>query len=394
VKAQPSAPHSASAPSAGPVEAGGTLAVLDASPNPIVAVDLAARIAYLNPQVETTFGYRPDELLGQPIDRLLPQHVVERHLANPDRLLANPVTRPTSAGAGLTARRKDGSDFPVEISLSPVETPDGLRVYITVVDITARRIAEYQLLQAQKLEAVGRLAGGIAHDLNNALFAITGYAELLAQDLEPERRELLNPKEALRSVHAIEDAAARAAALTADLLAFSRRQVDRSELPHAYEEMERRQTIPGLDGPASPIGPEESGRSQGGVGIVLVVEDESSIRDMASIVLRRAGYSVASVASGAEALERLDSMPVPIDALVSDVVMTGLSGIDLAERVLDRYSEAGVVLLSGFAPEMMDLDRVVTRGALFLSKPVSAADLLDAVRHAGARRMASTGVLR
>jgi FixJ family two-component response regulator len=74
--------------------------------------------------------------------------------------------------------------------------------------------------------------------------------------------------------------------------------------------------------------------------------------------------------------------------LVTDVVMPGMSGIDLAERVINRFPEAGVVLLSGYNAETLDLDRVVRRGALFLSKPVTSGDLLDAVRRSrGGRKL-------
>jgi FixJ family two-component response regulator len=71
-----------------------------------------------------------------------------------------------------------------------------------------------------------------------------------------------------------------------------------------------------------------------------------------------------------------------------------MSGIDLAERVLDRFAEAGVVLLSGYTAETLDLDRVVTRGAIFLSKPVTSTDLLDAVRRARELRSTPNSVLR
>ena len=143
-----------------PGQAGGTLAVLDASPNPIVAIDAGAAITYVNPQVEITFGYDAAELIGQTIEVLLPRAIADRHIAHRDGFLVNPVARPMGIGLDLAGRRKDGTEFPVEISLSPVETPEGLRVFATVVDITARKAAENQLLQAQKLESIGRLRGG------------------------------------------------------------------------------------------------------------------------------------------------------------------------------------------------------------------------------------------
>jgi two-component system, cell cycle sensor histidine kinase and response regulator CckA len=152
--------------------------------------------------------------------------------------------------------------------------------------------------------------------------------------------------------------------------------------------------FPRVDGPATTRLAPSSGRTAAGTGRVMVVEDEASVRDMTSTVLRRAGYEVTPVSDGPEALERLIGRAQPIDVLVTDVVMPGMSGIDLAERVLDRFPEAGVVLLSGYTAETLDLDRVVTRGALFLSKPVNSHDLLDAVRRAPERRSQPNGVAR
>jgi two-component system cell cycle sensor histidine kinase/response regulator CckA len=200
-------------------------AVLEASPNPIVAVDAFARITYANPQAVATFGYEREELLGHAVEMLLPERVAERHLDHRDGFIANPVARPMGIGLDLAGRRKDGSEFPVEISLAPVETSDGIQVFATVVDITARKAAENQLLQAQKLESIGRLAGGIAHDFNNMLFAISGYAEMLEEDLARPPDIPIDRDAALRSVAAIGHAADRAASLTMQLLAFSRQQV-------------------------------------------------------------------------------------------------------------------------------------------------------------------------
>ncbi len=200
-------------------------AVLESSPNAIVGVDRSARIIYVNPRTESAFGYAHDELIGQAIELLIPARVRDQHVGHRDDFLANPVARPMGIGLDLAGRRKDGSEFPVEISLSPLSTDHGMEIFATVVDITARKAAETQLLQAQKLESIGRLAGGIAHDFNNMMFAIRGFADMLTEDLSPDRRDTFDFGAALASVDTIAVAAERASALTAQLLAFSRRQV-------------------------------------------------------------------------------------------------------------------------------------------------------------------------
>ena len=121
-------------------------------------------------------------------------------------------------------------------------------------------------------------------------------------------------------------------------------------------------------------------------GPCMVVEDEASVREMTTTVLRRAGYDVHPVASGAEAMQRLGELDAPIDVLVTDVVMPGMSGIELAEQVLDRYPAAGVVMLSGYTAETLDLERVVGRGGHL---PVEAGPVRGAAR--GRRVVGATG---
>jgi two-component system, cell cycle sensor histidine kinase and response regulator CckA len=118
-----------------------------------------------------------------------------------------------------------------------------------------------------------------------------------------------------------------------------------------------------------------------GNGTVLIVEDEPAVRDMTTRLLERAGFDVVGVADGLEAIARSEHAQ-PIDVLVTDVVMPNLGGIETAEQMMARYPDMGVVLLSGYTADSLDLERVVTRGATFVSKPVTSSTLVQAVVHA------------
>lgn len=500
-------------------------AVLEVSPDAMIAVDAEASITYVNRQAETTFGYSRGELLGQAVERLLPDSVGEPHIGHRDGFIAHPVARPMGIGLELSGRRKDGSEFPVQISLSPVKTAEGIQVFATVVDITARKTAESQLLQAQKLESIGRLAGGIAHDFNNMLFAISGYAEMLAQDLSLAAPVEFDRGAALRSVEAITQAAERATILTSQLLAFGRRRVvsprvldlnarivaiepmlrpligeqirlvlqldpetghieadpgqldqilvnlvvnARDAMPDGgtvtietgngsfdetyasdhievtagrYVLMAVRDTGHGMDpktrehifepffttkelGKGTGLGLAmiygivrqagghiklDSEPGQGsmfklyfprddaeptdeispmsvvptlGSGSILVVEDDPVVRHMTTTLFERAGYDVTVVGGGPEALAAAEELADRIDVLVTDVVMPGVSGIEVAERMMAHSPRVGVVLLSGYTGETSDLTRMTERGAIFVGKPVTSAQLLEAVARA------------
>jgi len=122
--------------------------VLDASPNAVIAVDGRGRIVYAGPRAQDAFGWSPEELLGEPIERLVPSRVAERHAAHRAGYSLHPTPRPMGSGLELTARRRDGTDFQVEISLASVQSPRGPLVFATVVDIAARTSLQGQLEQA------------------------------------------------------------------------------------------------------------------------------------------------------------------------------------------------------------------------------------------------------
>lgn len=137
--------------------------LLDSAPDPIVIVDQTGCIALTNAQVEKRFGYGRTELIGQPIEVLIPERLRKAHVADRDRYLARPVTRPMGERAELHGLRKDGSEFPVEISLSPLETDQGVLVTSIIRDITERKRAETMRLQAQKRyqELIANLPVGV-----------------------------------------------------------------------------------------------------------------------------------------------------------------------------------------------------------------------------------------
>ncbi len=122
--------------------------IASALPNGVLVVDASGRITFANAEIQRQFGYDVESLLGQPVDTLLPESILAVHGAHRPALLAEASARPTGAGRHLFGRRRDGSEFPVEIGLNPVTTEHGSFVLAVVVDISARRQAEDQQRRA------------------------------------------------------------------------------------------------------------------------------------------------------------------------------------------------------------------------------------------------------
>ncbi len=189
--------------------------LIEASPLAIVTFDPEGVVTMWNPAAERIFGWSENEALGTRLPFVPAEKQAEFLALRRRALLGEVFTEPE-----LHRRRADGSPIVVSVSTSPLRRPDGTiyGIMSILTDITYIRRMEEQLRQSQKMEAVGRLAGGVAHDFNNLLTAISGYSDLLLHRL-PEYSTLR------RDVEEIRKAGDRAAALTRQLLAFSRRQV-------------------------------------------------------------------------------------------------------------------------------------------------------------------------
>jgi PAS domain S-box-containing protein len=214
--------------------------LLEAAPDAVVCVDAGGRIVLVNAQTERLFGYGREELVGQPVEILVPDAIKAGHPAHRAGYVAAPQPRQMGAGIELAGRRRDGSTFPAEISLSAIDSGEGILVSAAVRDVSERlelqaereRLKtqadrdrlERQLQQSQCLESLGQLAGGVAHDFNNLLAVISNYAAFVAEEVASKtpRQEWQAVRE---DIQQIQRAAERAAGLTHQLLAFARRDV-------------------------------------------------------------------------------------------------------------------------------------------------------------------------
>lgn len=189
--------------------------LLESAPDAMIIADEDGKIVLVNQQTETLFGYPRQELIGQPVELLLPHEDRAKHAGHRSNYYKEPKLRSMGAGLELYGLRNDGKQFPVEISLSPLATAEGMLVSAAVRDVTARKVTEDALLQLNaELES---FTYSVSHDLRAPLRVINGYADILLEDYQGRIDE-----DADRHLQVIKTNAVRMGQLIDDLLKLSR----------------------------------------------------------------------------------------------------------------------------------------------------------------------------
>lgn len=211
-------------------------ALLESAPDAMVIVDSSGRIVLVNSRTEELFGYTREELVRQPVEMLVPERFVEGHRIHRHGYFDDPRTRPMGAGLALLGRRKDGSEFAVEISLSPLVTEEGTLAISAIRDVTSRKAEEEraQLLIRERtaraaLEDALRLRDEFlsvaAHELKTPITSLRGFAQLLLSDVAHGRQERLE-----RGLRRIDVQSGKLGRLVTQLLDVSRIQSGRLSL--------------------------------------------------------------------------------------------------------------------------------------------------------------------
>ena len=329
---------------------------------------------YVNPKFVDMFGYTLDEILtGREWFRK----------AYPDKEYRNQVIaawinviKETKFGPcrvlTFTARCKDGSKKVIQFFPVKMKTGEHFVIY---EDLTAQRKLEAQLIQAQKMEAIGRLAGGVAHDFNNLLTAILGNAGLLLMRLD-EKDPLREDLEEIR------DAGDRAASLTRQLLAFSRKQPLRLAVLNLNEAItDMNKMLQRLIGEDVEVG------TYLGSDLVSVKADPGQ---MQQVMMNLAINAKDAMPRGGKLTIETKNVYLdeaywqehegPLHLMITDVVMPGMSGRELAERIQSMRPEIRVIYMSGDTDNSITDRGVLPSGINFLEKPFSPESLMRKVR--------------
>jgi PAS domain S-box-containing protein len=222
--------------------------LLEAAPDGMVVVNQGGEIVLLNAQAENQFGYRRDELITQQVTNIIPFGFAERLIADEARSATEALAQQIGAGIELTGLRKDGSEFPIEIMLSPLESAEGILVTAAIRDITIRKEAEAHLVEKVKalnssnleLEQFAYIA---SHDLQEPLRMVASYTQLIAKRYKGKL-----DSDADEFIAFAVDGANRMQQLIKDLLSYSRVDKKKDELPNVSSDGALQQALNNLRG--------------------------------------------------------------------------------------------------------------------------------------------------
>ncbi len=205
--------------------------IVESAPNGMLLVNKAGVILMANTCLLNLFGYQPADLLGESVDILLPVQRRVEHPVQRSEFFAHMKARSMGGGKELYGLRKDGSEFPVEVGLTPIDTAHGRCVLASVVDITERKRLETQLRRAERLAELGTLASGMAHEIGTPMNVILGRAEYLLERTKEEGTK--------KGLQTIVSQVERITRVMNQLLAFARRS------PIERVPLDLRQTVQG-----------------------------------------------------------------------------------------------------------------------------------------------------
>ena len=181
--------------------------MVEAAPNAIVMINLESKIMLVNSQVEAVFGYTRQELIGSPIEILVPERFRERLPGYLQGYIAGPEGGAMGAWREFFGQRKDGSEVPIEVRLCPIQSPEGMFVLASVVDITERRQAELkvewqrnELAHLSRVGMLGELSSSLAHELNQPLMAILSNAQAAQRFLAHDSTDLNEVRDILKDI--------------------------------------------------------------------------------------------------------------------------------------------------------------------------------------------------
>jgi PAS domain S-box-containing protein len=357
-----------------------------------VVFETQGHIVYANAKMTRLIGAkRNNEILGREIFGLI--HAASLDALRQRLVQVEQLKRPVEAHE-ITLQRADGGTVICEVSAVPIKYGCDEGALIFIRDITERSKLRERQLYIQKMETIRKMAGGLAHDLNNLLQVINGYTELAC--------ERISEKDEGRSyLDQVRTSGQRASELVSQLLAFGNRKdpdgkwIDLHAMsfsatsvllaPESLERAPQGETLETQAG-AGEGSPSLSEMGEGGGKTILIAEDEELVRNLSARILRREGYKVIEAENGDEAVRLFQEHTRDVDAVILDVVMPHMDGFEAYDHIHALDARVPILFASGYSGVDTPSHVKLEPGVNLLQKPFDVKMLLSSVRRAVAQQ--------